>query len=293
MNKEWKEVPGYEGIYEVSDAGDIRSIKGFGYKDRKISKHRNGYLQIMLHRNKVSINHMVHRLVMSAFVGPSELAVDHINGEKTDNRLSNLRYCTDRQNQNFGNKSFKVAKSSKYIGVTWNETSRKWQASININGRRQHLGVFDDEHEASECYQDALKDFYMINPSFQDWINANPILSTRPLEVYRHLQANPHLLKEDGEKNKVTIIKEEQREIGQIVHHSEDKLDMPHTFKPGDKVMVVSNEASTANERCGPHHFKIGQFVKLLQWNNYSVSWDALGFGQSWNIAPADIEPIK
>jgi len=73
-----------------------------------------------------------------------------------------------------------------------------------------------------------------------------------------------------------------------------DTLDMPHTFKVGDRVRVVSYAASTANELCAIHGFSIGDEITLTYWHKGSSSWEAKGVGTDiWNIDPADIEPIK
>lgn len=110
----WKQIPGYEGLYEVSNFGRVKrtphvktgrnwkcpagfsfTVKGKMLKPRKRS---SGYLQVNLYRNGRMRTHTVHRLVMLAFVGPSDLTVNHENGDKTDNRLENLEYMTAAEN---------------------------------------------------------------------------------------------------------------------------------------------------------------------------------------------------
>jgi hypothetical protein len=71
-----------------------------------------------------------------------------------------------------------------------------------------------------------------------------------------------------------------------------DTLDM-HTFKVGDRVRVVSNQASMANENCGRHEFEIGAVVELRYWSDGSKSWEAKNKSDCWNIDPADIEPCQ
>lgn len=100
----WKPIPNYEGIYEVSDAGQVKRIAG-GSNNAKPGRilrpgPRAGYLYVQLCRHG-HVNHQaIHRLVIEAFVGPiSEgLQVNHKNGVRGDNRLENLEIMTASQN---------------------------------------------------------------------------------------------------------------------------------------------------------------------------------------------------
>ena len=103
----------------------------------------SGYIQIQIGIKM----YKVHRLIMMAFVGESDQQVDHINRIKTDNRFENLRYCTDSENQ-WNKESVDNAK-----GYYWNRN--KWQSRIRINGKKKHLGCFDNEQEARQAYVDA------------------------------------------------------------------------------------------------------------------------------------------
>ncbi|MEY1677243.1 HNH endonuclease [Gordonia phage Malachai] len=107
----WRPVVGYEGYYEVSDHGHVRSldrlveasdgrtlrIQG---RDRKLWRTPDGHLKTSLHKDGESRVPLIHRLVMDAFVGPCPLGMEvcHRNGVGTDNRLSNLRYGTRSEN---------------------------------------------------------------------------------------------------------------------------------------------------------------------------------------------------
>ena len=94
----WKEVPNYEGVYQISNLGRVKSLKLGREKILKPKEHRNGYTQVYLWEEGKSKLFFVHRLIMLAFVGKSDLQVNHKNGIKADNRLENLEYCTASEN---------------------------------------------------------------------------------------------------------------------------------------------------------------------------------------------------
>lgn len=92
----WKDVVGYEGLYEVSDLGNVRGRRG----DMKPSVSRKGYDRLQLTKDGVRRKHHVHCLVLEAFVGPRPNDFDgaHDNGDKRNNRLSNLAWKSSKEN---------------------------------------------------------------------------------------------------------------------------------------------------------------------------------------------------
>ena len=159
MTELWKDVSGYEGHYQVSNIGNIKSLNYAGRKNQKLLKlykQRGGYLEVVLGFKGNHKHTLVHRIVIESFKGKSSLQVDHINGIKTDNRIENLRYCTNRENQTFKNEKLKF--TSRFIGVHWEDSRKKWRSSIHINGKNVKLGRFDSELEASFAYQNKLKE---------------------------------------------------------------------------------------------------------------------------------------
>lgn len=88
----------------------------------------------------------MHRLIM----GYPKGNIDHINGNKLDNRKSNLRFCN--QSQNTANASKRTTNKSGYKGVCWNKKYSKWEAYITVNYKHLFLGYFDDKIEAAKAY---------------------------------------------------------------------------------------------------------------------------------------------
>jgi hypothetical protein len=168
MKENWNDIPGYEGIYQASNLGRIKSASRtrpcsgvvMSIKERVMMQNTSniGYKMITLSKNSVKKSFMVHRLVMASFFGKSNLHVDHIDGNKTNNNISNLRYCSHRENHSFDN--VKKKRSSKYVGVSWNTKKGKWTAQISINNKNKYLGSFLTEKDAADAYKNKLSNHY-------------------------------------------------------------------------------------------------------------------------------------
>jgi hypothetical protein len=89
----------------------------------------------------------MHRLIANV---PSGLMVDHINDDSLDNRRENLRVCTNAQN--LVNTGKPKSNTSGFKGVSWSKFAKKYQAYISKNGKRFHLGYFDDNTTAALAY---------------------------------------------------------------------------------------------------------------------------------------------
>lgn len=101
--EEWKDIVGYEGLYQVSDKGNVRSLnynKTNKVKELKLVNSKDNYFVVCLHKNGHQKEGKVHRLVAEAFIPnpDNKPQIDHINGNKSDNRVENLRWCTAKEN---------------------------------------------------------------------------------------------------------------------------------------------------------------------------------------------------
>tara|TARA_R110000824_G_C14906141_1_gene645997 strand:+ start:128 stop:628 length:501 start_codon:yes stop_codon:yes gene_type:complete len=156
MKEVFKDVLNYEGIYQVSDLGNVKSLK-FG-KERVLKQciNANGYLKVNFIKFKKTKSYKVHQLVAMAFLNHKpcglKLVVNHIDFNRTNNYLCNLEITTQRENASQKH----LNSSSKYTGVCWDKSNKKWRSQITINGKNKCLGRFKNELDASKAYQIAL-----------------------------------------------------------------------------------------------------------------------------------------
>ena len=110
IQETWKDIPGYEGLYKVSNTGKVKSMN-YRHSDvpRILATVDNGYgyYIVILYLNSVRKSASVHRLVWTAFNGPipEGLQINHLNENKADNRLENLSLCTPKENTNYGTRN--------------------------------------------------------------------------------------------------------------------------------------------------------------------------------------------
>lgn len=168
----WKDIKGYEGYYQISDLGNVKSLerksKGLSgsiriLKERLLrpSGGTGNYLKVVLVKNCNVKSFRCHVLVAQAFLGhlpdgTHRICVDHIDCDIHNNKVENLQLLSSRENlsKDKGSKN----SSSKYLGVHWNKKSSKWMSQIFVNGKSEYLGYFTDEKEAGEAYKNRLKE---------------------------------------------------------------------------------------------------------------------------------------
>lgn len=103
-NEKWKDIFGYDGMYQVSDLGRVRSLKYGKVRVLRLGKNHKGYLQISLYKDRKVKRFYVHRLVAQAFIendDESKTQINHRDECKQNNRVSNLEYCTASYNLSY------------------------------------------------------------------------------------------------------------------------------------------------------------------------------------------------
>lgn len=157
-----KNIKGFEGLYQVSEYGDIFAL------EKQVAMPNGGFKTIKAHKPKINITHKgyhkvmltnklgvrkgfyVHRLVALNFIGESNLQVNHKDFNKTNNNILNLEFVTNTENSEHYFKSIKT--TSKYKGICWHKNMKKWVAQFNINKIKVNVGSFNTELEAHTAY---------------------------------------------------------------------------------------------------------------------------------------------
>ena len=164
--EEWKDIEGYERIYQISNFGNVKSLSRYiNNKHNTLSltieknlsqcNDKDGYKLVNLLKNGNPKTCRVHFLVSKAFltkkINESDV-IDHINNIKNDNRVCNLQYISFRENVSKDRKN-----KHNFLGVYKNQN--KFSAKIVIDGVRKYLGTFNTPEEANNEY---LKNLNLI-----------------------------------------------------------------------------------------------------------------------------------
>ena len=149
MAEEWKVIDGYNNNYSISNKGNVKNNNT--NKILKQAVNRGGYNKLCLSVNGKKKTELIHRLVALAFIPNPENKphVDHINNNKIDNNVNNLRWATAKENQY--NQKLSKANKCGVKGVCYNKRDKKWRASITVDGIKIHIGSFDTMEEAKQA----------------------------------------------------------------------------------------------------------------------------------------------
>ena len=136
-----------QGYFTVVDYEDYDKMSKYlwnynkGYARRWIGNGKS----VLMHRELIDV--------------PEGMFVDHVNGNKLDNRKSNLRACTNKQNS-VNSRPYRRKMASQYKGVTYNKNSNKWYARIQNDGKRIFIGQYSTEKEAALAYNRKASEFF-------------------------------------------------------------------------------------------------------------------------------------
>lgn len=152
MSETWKPVPGREEQYAVSNHGRVLSFRRRTPQLLTPQRFSNGYVGVYLGRGKC---HLVHRLVMEAFVGPSKLQVNHKNRDRSDNALSNLEYVTTSENHRHSHASGTRKRHAwtREVVVTGTGNTGVKYPSVNALARELHVDPGSVSSAIRRCHK--------------------------------------------------------------------------------------------------------------------------------------------
>ena len=151
----WKDIPDYEGLYQINENGDVKSINYKNTNKEGILKpciNTSGYKMVVLMKNNKRKSYYIHKLVAITFLNHKpcgmKQVINHIDFNKLNNNLNNLEIITQVENVN----KRRIKTSSNYEGVSFHKNSKKWISRITIENKSVYLGIFLTEKEAYDKY---------------------------------------------------------------------------------------------------------------------------------------------
>lgn len=181
MQEEWHDVVGYEGLYQVSNTGKVRSMnyRKSGQSHELSVANSDRYSIVCLTKEGKQQNFTVHSLVASAFIGqrPDGYEVNHKNKNKSDNNVGNLEYVTPSQNcihrESFGEKNRYVSPTRKPL-----ERTKQTNIQLTINGKRTNVGI--DPLTLALMPPDVVRNQYVTESVAALWQHLHPLLPLPP-----------------------------------------------------------------------------------------------------------------
>lgn len=167
-NEVWRDIKGYEGLYKVSSLGRVRSLDRVVTRNSgkvlrkgkllKPGKNKDGYFQVILSKAGKQKAARVNRLVALAFLSnPEDLPqVNHIDEDKSNNRVNNLEWCSREYNCNYGTRNEKISKSVIMYDIQGNKL-KEFDSIIDAN---QHLGKHKHSSNINACCSGKRKSAY-------------------------------------------------------------------------------------------------------------------------------------
>jgi hypothetical protein len=166
----------YIAIIDAADWPLVKDYKWYAFLTHATKRSPNAKTRIYVLGWKGGASAYLHRLIMDC---PSEMKVDHKDGDGLNNRRSNLRVCSNVENTRNSTLSSRVGKTSRYKGVGLVKHTGKWNARIHVDGKNVALGYFEKESDAARAYDEAAVRF------FGEFAATNETLGLYPTEEYK------------------------------------------------------------------------------------------------------------
>ena len=170
MQERWKNIKGYEGFYQVSNRGRVKSLKKWDVNKRDYTDHETilnptdngyGYLIIGLRSKTHKKNHYVHRLVAEAFIENPEGkdVVNHLDYDKHNNSVENLEWCSQRDNVNYSREKMchprlKPMTNTGERYISRRSSTGKYRVTVN----RKEYATFDNLQDAIKRRDEILRE---------------------------------------------------------------------------------------------------------------------------------------
>lgn len=148
MKEVWKDIEGYEGLYQISNLGRVKRVTTG--RILKGGKDKDGYLMVKLYKNNIRSNKKIHRLVAEAFIPNPENKpqVNHADENKTNNSLDNLEWMTAKENINHGTHNERVSKTMSIPIIATNLKTGESQEFYGASECARQLGLYQQHISA-------------------------------------------------------------------------------------------------------------------------------------------------
>ena len=180
MIEEWRPVVGYEGLYEVSSYGRVKSLCKYDSRNRfrderilKLCADRLGYLKVGLCSNDKKKKYLVHRLVAQAFIpNPNNLPIiNHKDENPSNDNVDNLEWCDAKYNSNYGTRNDRIRttrlRNGTSTGLSREEYSKKWYQEHKNEQDKWHKEYYQENkkwyQEHKNVHNEKQREYYQKN----------------------------------------------------------------------------------------------------------------------------------
>ena len=165
MKEIWKDIKGYEGLYQVSNLGRVKS------KRKILSPSKGEYLKVVLSKNGVEKVYTIHRLVAKAFIDNFENKpqVNHKDENKHNNVVDNLEWVTNKENMNYGTRNKRIIENKRHTFKKIiqkdknNKIIHKWKDIVEIQEKTKY-----NKHNIYKCCENKYKYAYGYKWEYSD-----------------------------------------------------------------------------------------------------------------------------